>query len=132
MQALPAPVGGGKERHRHFREIGAALAVVRPVHLARQKLAPHVFPIAEELILGQRFRPADQLARDAVPGAALALAVLHGLHLHVLPVLAESTDDAAVAVSRRGGALSAPPGAALGEVRSLLWPCAPPVARVEH
>src|SRR2546425_6456841 len=99
MRALPAPVGGEKRRHRHFREIGAALAVVRPVHLARQKLAPHVFPIAEELILGQRFRPADRFARDPAPGAALALAVLHGLHLHVLPMLAESTNDAAVAVA---------------------------------
>src|SRR3989449_4640628 len=129
MQALPAPVGGGKERHRHFLEIGAALAVVRPVHLARQKLAPHVFPITDQLILGQRFRPADQLACDAVPGAALALAVLHGLHLHVLPVLAESTNDAAVAVAVAVGVVPALPGADRGEVRRPRPRPAPPGAR---
>src|SRR6266850_7340620 len=130
VQALPAPVGGGKERHRDLREIGAALAVVRPVHLTRQTLAPHVFPIPAQFILGQRFRPADQLARDPVPGAALALAVLHGLHLHVLPVLAEGADDAAVAVAVAVGVVPAFPGADRGEVRRLRRRGAPLVARV--
>ena len=130
VQALPAPVGGGKQRYRNLREIGAALAVVRPVHLARQKLAPHVFPITDQFVFRQRFRPANQLARDAVSGAALALAVLHGLHLHVLPVLAEGADDAAVAVAVAVGVVPALPGADRGEVRRLRRRRAPLAARV--
>src|SRR5215510_7193185 len=64
-------------------------------------------------------RAADELAVHAGPLAALARAVLHRLHLHVVPVLPERADDAAVMSHIAvpvGGAL---PHAHSGEVRRL-------------
>src|SRR5262245_4987219 len=52
--------------------------------------------VAGELRLREDFWPAHQLAVHARALAALACAVLHGLHLHVVPVLPERADDAAV------------------------------------
>ena len=64
-------------------------------------------------------RAADELAVHAGPLAAFARAVLHRLHLHVVPVLPERADDAAVMSHIAvpvGGAL---PHAHRGEVRWL-------------
>src|SRR5205823_14088734 len=64
-------------------------------------------------------RAADELAVHAGPLAAFARAVLHRLHLHVVPILPERADDAAamshIAVPV-GGAL---PHAHGGEMRRL-------------
>src|SRR5215831_1613041 len=62
-------------------------------------------------------RSADELAMYAGPLAALARPVLHRLHLHVVPVLPERADDAAVM-----GHIAVPVGGALpdahgGQVR---------------
>src|SRR5215468_11756998 len=64
-------------------------------------------------------RPADQLAVHARALAALARAVLHGLHLHVVPVFPERADEAAVM-----GHVAVPVGGAFpdahgGQVRRL-------------
>src|SRR5499433_2184269 len=53
-------------------------------------------------------RSADELAMYAGPLAALARAVLHRLHLHVVPVFPERADDAAVM-----GHVAVPVGGAL-------------------
>jgi hypothetical protein len=52
--------------------------------------------ILRELVLGQEFRTADQFAVHARPVSALAGAILHGLHLHVVPVGPEGGENAAV------------------------------------
>src|SRR4029453_737263 len=75
--------------------------------------------VSPELFLGQGERAADQLAVHARAPAALASAGLHGLSLHVVPVLPERTDDAAMM-----GHIAVPIGGALpnahgGQVRRL-------------
>src|SRR3954465_15529703 len=129
MKSLPAPVRGTEQRHGDFREIGAALAIVRAVELARQKLAPHVLSVFLQLGIAQHFRTAHRLASDAAL-AAFRVAVLHGLHLHLLPVLAERADEAAVARALAVRVVPAFPGADRGEVRWLRGGGAPLVARV--
>src|SRR6185295_20134225 len=61
---------------------------------------------------------------------AAGKAVLHGLHLHLLPVLAEAADDAAVARALAVGIVPAFPDADRGEVRRLRRGGAPLVAGV--
>ena len=61
-----------------------------------KNLAAEIAAVLGELGLGKDFRPADQLAVHAASLAALASAVLHGLHLHVVPVFPERAEDAAV------------------------------------
>src|SRR6266702_1120993 len=130
VQALPAPVRRRKQRRVHLRQVRRALAVIRPVHLAPEQRGPHALAVLRELFLPQCFRSADGLAGDAAPRAALALAVLHGLHLHVLPVLAEAAEDAAVAVAVAVAVAPAFPHADCGEVRRLRRRGPPLVARV--
>ena len=62
--------------------------------------------------------------------APLRVAVLHRLHLHLLPVLAEAADDAAVPGAVPVRVVPAFPGAHRGEVRRLRGGGAPLVARV--
>src|SRR6185295_4904622 len=71
-----------------------------------------------------------QLAGVRIFLAALALPVLHRLHLHVLPVLAEAADDAAVARAFAVRVVPAFPDADRGEMRRLRRRGAPLVARV--
>src|SRR5438552_14911097 len=130
VQPLPAPVGCSEERRLHLRKIGAALTVVRAVQLAREEGLPHVLAVPRELLLGERLGTADQLAGVGVFLAALTDPVLHRLHLHVLPVLAEAADDAAVARALAVGIVPAFPGADRGELRRLTRRRAPLVARV--
>src|SRR6185295_11878799 len=61
---------------------------------------------------------------------AAGKAVLHGLHLHLLPVLAKAADDAAVARALAIGIVPAFPDADRGEVRRLRRGGAPLVAGV--
>src|SRR5258708_37951379 len=75
-----------------------------------------------ELLLRQRARAAYQFAAHARTFAALARAVLHRLHLHVVPVLPERAEDAAVM-----GHVAVPVGSALphahgGQVRRTTGP----------
>src|SRR5262249_19720190 len=55
-----------------------------------------VAAVLGELLLAQRFRSAHELAVHPAALAALARAILHGLHLHVVPVLPERAENAAV------------------------------------
>src|SRR5258708_33796413 len=78
-----------------------------------------------ELLLRQRARAAYQFAAHARTFAALARAVLHRLHLHVVPVLPERAEDAAVM-----GHVAVPVGSALphahgGQMRRPKAPPAP-------
>src|SRR5438132_1133505 len=97
VQSLPAPVRRREQRHGHLRKIWAALGIIRSPELAREERLPHVLAVLFELLGRKRLGAADKLARDSAFRAALPLAVLHRLHLHVLPVLAEAADDSAVA-----------------------------------
>src|SRR5205085_4794417 len=119
VQALPAPVRCRQERHLDLREVGAALAVVLAVHLAGEECLPHVLSIACQFVFAERLRPADELTGIRILLAAAADAVLHGLHLHVLPVLAEAADDAAVPRTLAVGIVPAFPRANRCEVRRL-------------
>src|SRR5213078_1084530 len=107
-----------------------ALAVVGTVEGAREQLLPHVFAVLLELLGRKRLGAANGIAGDAAPRAALALPVLHRLHLHVLPVLAEAADDATVAVAVAVAVAPAFPNADRRKIRRLRRGRAPLVARV--
>src|SRR6267154_2408722 len=130
VQALTAPVRRREERHGDPGKIGTALGVVRPPELARQERLPHVLAVLLQFRGRKRFRAAYRLASDAALRTALALPVLHRLHLHVLPVLAEAADDSAVARALTVGVVPAFPHADRREVRRLRGGGAPLVARV--
>src|SRR3954462_3335993 len=130
VQALAAPIGGREERYLHLREIGGALDVVVVDPLAREERLPHAPAVSRQLFLAQRLGPANQLAGVRVLLATLADAVLHGLHLHVLPVLAEAADDAAVPRAFAIRVVPALPDADRREVRRLHGGRTPLVARV--
>src|SRR5262245_57552476 len=49
-------------------------------------LIAKITPISRQLLLGKCFRPANRLAGDPAAQSALASPILHGLHLHVVPV----------------------------------------------
>src|SRR5262249_61912566 len=99
LQSSAARVGSGKERYRGRRPIGRPLTVIRPIERTGEQLGPHFFAVARKLILGKRLGTADKFAGDAASRSTVALSMLHCLHLHVLPVFAEGTEDATV-VSR--------------------------------
>src|SRR5690349_4448238 len=90
---------------------------------------PHVLAVLLELGFRQDLVAAD---RHAGYQAFLAAreAVLHGLHLHVLPVLAEAADDAAMARALAIRIVPSFPHADRREMRRLHGRGAPLVARV--
>src|SRR5947208_3982813 len=59
-------------------------------------LVAEITAIFAQLFFGKRLRSTDKLAGNAAARAALAEAVLHGLHLHVVPVRPEGAENAAV------------------------------------
>src|SRR6266487_4501488 len=130
VQSLPAPVRGREQRDCDFGEIGCALAVVGTVEGPREQLLPHVFAVLLELLGRERLGAAYGLSGNAAPRAALALPVLHRFHLHVLPILAEAADDAAVAVAVAVAVAPAFPNADRRKMRRLRRGGAPLVARV--
>ena len=89
------------------------------VERMRRDLGAEIGTVLLELFFGQCLRPAHQFAADAAAAAALAGAVLHGLHLHVVPVFPEGRENAAVVrhvAEPVGGAF---PHADGGEMRRL-------------
>ena len=79
-----------------FDHTGGAGAVKGVVERMRENLAAEIGAVLRKLLLGQRLRPAHELAVDRRAAAAFAGAVLHGLDLHVVPVLPERRENAAV------------------------------------
>src|SRR6516165_1466066 len=71
-------------------------------------LRAEIAAVLGELRFRQSVRPAYQLAMHARALAPLARPELHGFHLHVVPVLPERADDAAVM-----GHVAVPVGGAL-------------------
>src|SRR5215210_1626785 len=96
MQAVAAPVAAGEQRRLHLVPPGRTLLVVIVIERVLNDLVPQRLAVLGELFLRQRLRAADQFAGDAAALAARADAVLHGFDLHVLPVLLERRDDAAM------------------------------------
>src|SRR2546423_8783728 len=81
-------------------------------------------------LVGQRLRTAYPVAGQRAAKAARAKAVLHGLHLHVVPVGEERAEDAAVAAHFAVPVVRAFPGAERGEVLGLERGDLPGVHRV--
>ena len=96
MQRLAAPIGGGEQRRLDLRPDRRACLVIVVVERVREDFLAEVAAVFRELLLRERLRPAHRLAVHAAPLAALAGAVLHGLHLHVVPVFRKRAEDAAV------------------------------------
>jgi hypothetical protein len=70
--------------------------VVIVVERMREDLVAEVTAVPLELAVGQRLVAAHELAGCAAARPALAQAVLHRLHLHVVPVRPEGAEDAAM------------------------------------
>ena len=96
MQPLPAPIGGRQERHFHLRPYRRSGVMIIVVERMRRDVGAEIAAVLGELFVGENVRPADQLAMHAASLAALAGAVLHGLDLHVVPILPECGENAAV------------------------------------
>ena len=119
MQALSAPVRGREQRRRDLVPLRRARLVIVVVERMRADLRAEVAAVLRELLLAQRLRPAHQFAVHAAALAALARAVLHGLHLHVVPVRPEGREHAAVMRHVAIPVGRALPDAHRGEVRRL-------------
>src|SRR5258706_13921419 len=94
--ALPAPVRGREERHGHLLPGRRARLVIGVVQRVREDLVAEIAAALLQLAVRKGRVAAHQLARDAAARAALAEAVLHGPHLHAVPVRPEGAEDAAV------------------------------------
>ena len=96
MQRLAAPIGRRQKRHldlRPHRRTGAMIGVVERMG---QNIAAEIAAVLRQFLVRQSLRPAHQFAVHAAALAAFAGAVLHGLDLHVVPVVPERAEDAAV------------------------------------
>ena len=96
VQSLAAPVGRGQERHRHLVPHRRAVGVVPVVEGVRQDVLAEGATVGGQFLLAERRRPRGQLARVGVDRTAGAEAVLDGLDLHVVPVVPEGAENAAV------------------------------------
>src|SRR2546425_2226418 len=86
VKALPSPVGGGEQGYGDFFPDRRATSVVIVVERMREDVAAEVAAVFLQLPIGQRLVAAYRLSGDPAARAALAQAVLHRLHLHVVPV----------------------------------------------
>ena len=96
MQALPAPIGRGQQRHGDLVPHRRARLVIVVVERMREDFVAEIAAVFGQFPIGQRHVAAHQFARGATARAALAQSVLHGLHLHVVPVRPKGGQDAAV------------------------------------
>src|SRR5208282_2071349 len=119
MQPLTAPARRREEGGRHLLPRRRARAVIVVVEGVRANLGAEVRAVAHELLLGERLRPADELARHPAPGPARPHPMLHGLDLRVVPVRHEGREDAAVIAHVAIEVGSPLPGAHGGKVRGL-------------
>ena len=88
MQPLPAPIGGGQKRHFDPRPNRRARLLIGVIERMSKNLAAEIASgFWRQLLRRQHFRSADQFAVHTAAFAALARAVLHGLDLHVVPIL---------------------------------------------
>ncbi len=97
MERLAAPIGGRQQRHLDLRPHRRAGAVIVVIERMGEDRAAEIGAVRGEFLLAERLRPAHELAVDRRAAAAFAGAVLHGLDLHVVPVLPERAQNAAVA-----------------------------------
>src|SRR4029077_8897232 len=86
MQALAAPVRRREQWHRDLVPLRRARLVIVIVERMRADVGAEVAAVLGQLLVAQRFWPADEFPVHARTFAALARAVLHGLDLHVIPV----------------------------------------------
>ena len=61
-----------------------------------EDLIAEVAAVPRQLFFGERLSSADKLARDAAAPAPLAQTILYRLHLHVVPVRPERTENTPV------------------------------------
>ncbi len=119
MQALAAPIGGRQKRRLHLGPDRRAGLVVVVVEGMGTDLFAEVAAVLRQLLFRQDFRPAHEFAVHPAALAAFAGAVLHGFHLHVVPVFPERAENPAVV-----GHVAVPVGGAFpdahgGQVRRL-------------
>src|SRR5262245_32888642 len=89
MKTLAAPIGGGKQRRCDLVPHRRARAMISVVEGMGENVATEIGAVAGELILAERLRPTYKLSVHGRAPAAFSRAVLHGLDLHVVPVLPE-------------------------------------------
>ena len=96
VKALPSPVGGGEQGHGDFFPDRRATPVVVVVERMREDVVAEAAAVFLQLPIGQRLVAAYRLSSDPAARSALAQAVLHRLHLHVVPVGPERGENPAV------------------------------------
>src|SRR5581483_5586587 len=96
MQRLPAPVRGRQHRHLHFRPVRPHGLVEIVVERMREIRLAEIVTVCAHLLGGERLRSLYPVTVHAAAVPLRAETVLHGLDLHVVPVLRERVVDAAV------------------------------------
>ena len=96
MQRLAAPIGGREQRHLDLRPIGRHRLVEVVVERMREVGLAEIVAVGAHLFFGERLRSRHPVAIHAAAMALGPQPVLHGLDLHVVPVLRERVVDAAV------------------------------------
>src|SRR5215510_905665 len=119
MQSLAAPVGGREQRRDDLVPLGRARLVVLVIEGMGYDFGAKVRAVFGEFSVWQRLGSAYQLAVNAAALAPLAGPVLHGLDLHVIPVLPKRRENAAVVRHVAIPVGSAFPDAHSGEVGRL-------------
>ena len=96
VQRLAAPVRGRKQRHLDLRPVRQHRLVEIVVERMREIGLAEIVAVGAHLLVGERLRAGYPVAVHAAAMAFDAKPVLHGLDLHVVPVLREGVVDAAV------------------------------------
>ena len=130
MQALAAPVAIREERHLDFGIVGRARAPELVVELVLEREAAEIEAVGMQHLVGRRFRTADPVAGHRASEAARTEAVLHALHLHVVPIGEEGAEDAAVTAHLAVPVVRALPRADRGQMLRLQRCHLPRVHRV--
>src|SRR5262249_110924 len=96
VQPLSTPIGCREKRRLHLRPDRRARLVVIIIERMGDYFSAELTAIFRQLVVGQEFRTADQLAMHTTALTALARAVLHRLDLHVVPVFPKRAENSAV------------------------------------
>src|SRR5215210_1749203 len=96
MQPVAAPVSGRKQGRPDLVELRGASLVIIIIEGARPHLATKISPVCNQLLVAERVRPTDELARDTAALPARAISMLHRFDLHLVPVGEERRKDPTV------------------------------------
>src|SRR6266478_2479363 len=119
VQPLTPPISCGEKRHRHFRPYWRARLVVIVVERMGEDFIAEITAIPNQLLVQKVLGPADEFTSDAAARAALAESILHGLHLHIVPIRPEGAENTAMVCHVAVPVGSTFPDAHRGEMRWL-------------